>query len=118
MKMIIFTILAYFLATPTFFECKSNPLPESQFNYLGSILKKNNDEKLESFLSMTSRNNNLSKPDSQSLRDLMNNSNEFLNSHIRIPHKRTRNIKKFRALTHNGYSLDMNVENFKSLVIF
>lgn len=111
--MIIFLIMAYF----SIFECKSNSLYESQISSLDPILRKNNYGKLEPFLSITSRNNYLAKSDSPSFKNL-DSRNEFLGSNIRIPNKRTIQTKKFRALTHNGYSLDMNVENFKSLVIF
>lgn len=41
---------------------------------------------------------------------------ESYDKFLKRPSKRTRLIKKTKPITHKGYSLDMNIENFKSTV--
>lgn len=114
MKMFFFGLLAYFMVTSSIFECKSS---KSEISDLNLILK---DKTIDQILNELSRKNtrerNLRYASSSA--DGSEKRNEFESSILKIPHKRPRNTRKQKSLIHNGYSLDMNVENFKSLVEF
>lgn len=70
------------------------------------------DQKLKNFFDIFSNRQNIN--DQLLYQDGLGSFNNLL---YKKPIKRSRLIKKTKPITHNGYSLDINVENFKSMVL-